>query len=876
MSAKRPVVEVHKFGGASLTDAASYKNAVGIIRQRKGQRAIVVSAPAGITDALLGLAGRAVAGKAADLEKDAGALRARYRKLAQGLAPPGPARQEVIAEIDRSFDELDGLLRSLLVLSELTARTSDFVLARGERLSALLMAAALNAAGTRARYVDAVDVVITDGPFGGASPNLMLTDLRARKILRPLLASGVVPVVPGFLGATPAADSDERGKARAIATLGRGGSDLTATLLGRALGAAEINLWKDVPGLLTSDPRVVPDARVIPQLHLREASELAYFGAKVLHPRALIPIVTRPIPVYVRPFADSSAPGTEISARRTLDRYPVKALSAAGGQALLTVTGNGMLGVPGIAARTFSALYQEGTSVSLISQSSSEQSICFSVPEASAKRARDRLMQVFHEEIGRNEIDGVEIVGGLATLAVVGIGMAGHPGIAARVFGALSAANVNIVAIAQGSSELNISFVVAAKDAPAAQRAIHDAFQLSKIGGGAAAQSTHVDAVLLGFGQIGRALAGMIAKTVSKTNTRPGGGARVVSAGKVGNGVPLNGSNGKPHRSSLRIVAAIDRSGVVFDPKGLSPREIASLVAAKGDGKGFADLPGGQRLQPAEALALVGKHALSDPILVDVTADDTGAIIKQALSAGMDIVLANKRPLSGPRQARDELEALARALGRRILFEATVGAGLPILDTHRKLAESGDKVLKIEGCLSGTLGFLLTEIGRGKPFSAALRKAMAKGFTEPDPRDDLSGVDVGRKALILGRLLGFTGEPGDVEVESLVSEASRALPLATFLERLEDLDPEWNQRLAAARTKGGQLRYVASVTKNKISVGLKIVDGGSPFAGLKGSDNQVAFTTARYKENPLVITGPGAGPAVTAAGVLNDILGLVS
>ena len=868
MSAKRPAVEVHKFGGASLTDAASYKNAVAIIRSRQAPRAIVVSAPAGVTDALLGLAGRAVAGKSADLEKDSGTLRARYRKLAQGLVPPGSARQEVMDELDRSFDELDGLLRSLLVLSELTARTSDFVLARGERLSARLMAAALNAAGTRARYVDAVDVVITDGPFGGASPNLMLTDLTARKILRPLMVSGVVPVVPGFLGATPGSDSDERGKARAIATLGRGGSDLTATLLGRALGAVDISLWKDVPGLLTSDPRVVPDARVIPQLHLREASELAYFGAKVLHPRALIPIVGRPIPVFVRPFADPSAPGTEISGRRTLDRYPVKALSAAGGQALLTVTGNGMLGVPGIAARTFEALYRQGTSVSLISQSSSEQSICFSVPEASAKRARERLVEVFREEIGRNEIDGVEIVGGLATLAVVGIGMAGHPGIAARVFGALSSVGVNIVAIAQGSSELNISFVVAAKDAAAAQRAIHDAFQLSKIGGGAATQSTHVDAVMLGFGQIGRALAGMIAKTA--------GDARVVKSGKGANGATLNGANGKSQKSSLRLVAAIDRSGVVFDPKGLSPRAIASLIAAKEEGKGFADVPGGQRALPSEALALVGKHALSDPILVDVTADDTGPIIKQALSSGMDVVLANKRPLSGPRQSRDELESVARSQGRRILFEATVGAGLPILDTHRKLAESGDRVIKIEGCLSGTLGFLLTEIGRGKPFSAALRKAMSQGYTEPDPRDDLSGADVGRKALILGRLLGFTGEPGDVEVESLVDEASRALPLAKFLERLENLDPEWTRRLATARAKGGQLRYVASVTKNKISVGLKIVDGSSPFSGLKGTDNQVAFTTARYKENPLVITGPGAGPAVTAAGVLNDILGLVS
>ena len=678
-----------------------------------------------------------------------------------------------------------------------------------------------------------------------------------------------MPVVPGFLGATPAADSDERGKARAIATLGRGGSDLTATLLGRALGAAEIGLWKDVPGLLTSDPRVVPDARVIPQLHVREASELAYFGAKVLHPRALIPIAGRPIPVYVRPFADPSAPGTEISARRTLDRYPVKALSAAGGQALLTVTGNGMLGVPGIAARTFAALYQEGTSVSLISQSSSEQSICFSVPEASAKRARDRLTEVFREEIGRNEIDGVEIVGGLATLAVVGIGMAGHPGIAARVFGALSSAGVNIVAIAQGSSELNISFVVAAKDAAAAQRAIHDAFQLAKIGGGAATQ-LHARRRRAAGLRADRARAGRHDREDHATT-----GAKVVKARQSRerrariNGVPTASRTSHRCASSPRSIAVAWSSIPRVCRRARSRRWSRPRATAKASPTcpaGSARCPPRRWRWWESTRCRIRSWSTSPPTT-------PAPIIKQALSSGMDVVLANKRPLSGPRQSRDELETMARAQGRRIMFEATVGAGLPILDTHRKLAESGDKVIKIEGCLSGTLGFLLTEIGRGKPFSAALRKAMAKGYTEPDPRDDLSGADVGRKALILGRLLGFTGEPGDVEVESLVSEASRALPLATFLERLEDLDAEWSQRLAAARAKGGQLRYVASVTKNKISVGLKIVDGASPFAGLKGTDNQVAFTTVRYKENPLVITGPGAGPAVTAAGVLNDILG---
>jgi aspartokinase/homoserine dehydrogenase 1 len=863
-------VEVHKFGGASLADANAYRHAVDIIKGRGAACAVVVSAPAGVTDVLLGLARRAAAGEAEGLERDTEALRRRFHGIARAAVGSERAATGVLTEIDASLDELARLLGSLTVLKELTARTSDFIAARGERLSAQIFAATFAAMGGRARYVDALEVIFTDGPFGGASPNLALTDLAAGKMLLPLVASGIVPVVPGFIGVAPLEDgapaASQAEAAKSVATLGRGGSDLTATLLGRALGARDVSLWKDVPGLLTADPRVVPDARVIPQLHAREAAELAYYGAKVLHPRALIPLsglpATRAIPVFVKPFGDPKAAGTEISARRTLDKYPVKALSAAGGQALLTVTGNGMLGVPGIAARTFEALYQQGTSVSLISQSSSEQSICFSVPEAAAKRARDRLAEEFRNEIVRQEIDGVEVQTGLATLAVVGIGMAGAPGIAARLFGALSHAGINIVAIAQGSSELNISFVVTAKDAAAAQHAIHRAFQLSKIGGGAATTPQHTDAVLLGFGQIGRALAEILTK-------------KNAAAGKPGPRAGGTGKQGKAARRAVRLVGVIDRSGFVFEPGGLTPKTIALLAAGKKAGRPLASLPGGRAARPDEAVALLAQHALTDPMLVDVTADDTTPLVKQALTAGMDVVLANKRPLSASRADTEALMALAEREGKRVLYEATVGAGLPIFDTYRKLVESGDRVLKIEGCLSGTLGFLLTEVGRGRPFSQALAKAMALGYTEPDPRDDLSGVDVGRKALILGRLLDFAGEPADVSVESLVPASVRALPREDFLARVGTLDADWSHRAAAAKAKGTTLRYVASVTRNKITVGLESVSPSSPFFGLKGTDNQVAFTTKRYRKNPLVISGPGAGPAVTAAGVLNDMLGLV-
>jgi aspartokinase/homoserine dehydrogenase 1 len=362
----------------------------------------------------------------------------------------------------------------LSALRELTARTSDLVVSRGERLSAHIFCAAFRAAGGKADYVDAMDVVHTDGPYGGAGPNLVKTDAGVRSYLRPLLAKKRVPVVPGFLGAWTKSHAHEP----ALVTLGRGGSDLTATLLGRALDASQVVLWKDVPGLLTADPNVVPDAKVISQLHVREAAELAYYGATVLHSRALIPVQGRDIPVFVRPFADPDAPGTEISHRRNPAGQPVKALSAVADQALITVAGRGLLGLPGVAARTFATLAAYDLSISLITQASSEQSLCFTVPEKQAKQARVRLEESFHDELARRDVDGILVQSPLTTVAVVGLGMAGAPGIAARLFTALASSDINVIAIAQGSSELNISVVVHSSQATLALKKIHEAFGL--------------------------------------------------------------------------------------------------------------------------------------------------------------------------------------------------------------------------------------------------------------------------------------------------------------------------------------------------------------------------------------------------------------
>jgi bifunctional aspartokinase / homoserine dehydrogenase 1 len=386
--------------------------------------------------------------------------------------------------------------------------------------------------------------------------------------------------------------------------------------------------------------------------------------------------------------------------------------------------------------------------------------------------------------------------------------------------------------------------VIEEADAAEAQRAVHEAFQLAKIGGGAVNPPERVAVVLLGFGQVGRTLARLIPRA-----SRPG--------------------------IRLEVAAVIDRSGYVFDPAGLSPREVRRLAEEKAKGRRLADQPNGSASTSSDAaLAFISTHALSRPVVVDVTADDTAAILRHVLASGMDVVLANKRPLTERGTEAGALHALARSRGQRLLFEATVGAGLPIIDTAAKLLESGDRIHRIDGCLSGTLGFLLSELGDGKPFSATVREAMRRGYAEPDPREDLSGMDVARKALILGHFAGFAGGIDDVVVESLVPKRARHLPLAQFLDSLEEYDAEWSGKVEAAKARGEVLRYVASVTRKAIRVGLAAVPASSALGGLRGTDNQVVFSSERYAANPLVITGPGAGLEVTAAGVMNDVLKL--
>lgn len=832
MTTRPPRPAIHKFGGAALKDAASMLAVTRILATQPTPRIVVVSALAGITDTLLEIIALAESGDQAGAVAGADAFRARHETLLGALLPAAQ-RPPIQAAITELSDELVALARALAVLHEASTRLKDHIVARGERLSSLLLAGALSQSGQPAVAVDPGEVIITDGPYGGAMPLADATRKAARAVLDPLLATGVTPVVPGFLGRAPTGG---------LATLGRGGSDLTATALGRAMNAPVVTLWKDVPGLLTADPTIVPDARLLSLVHPIEAAELAYYGAKILHSRALMPLSGTRTALRVRPFGNPEAVGTEISTRRESAPPPVRSLSAVRAQALITVSGSGILGVPGMAARAFGALQTAGIPVSLIAQASSEYTIDFTVPDGSAERAVELLTRAFRAELAHGELDEIRTRRQVAVMAVVGLRMAGHPGIAARVFEALEQAEVNVIAIAQGSSEHNISVVVDAASVAAGVRQVHAVFQLGKVGGGRPRRRSGKDVVLLGAGTIGQATMELLAAS--------------------------------PNRfSMLRVVAVVDRSGMVWNSTGLDPAALRDLVAHKRAGGGVATLPGGIRGTPSTSLTMLSQQALIRPAVVDLTAHDSTALLTLLARVGFDVVLANKRPVAGPLTAYRGLRDALTDAGGRLRHEATVGAGLPIVLAVEQLLRTGDRIQKLEGILSGTLASVLTDLEDGIPFSTAVATAMKGGMTEPDPRDDLSGIDVARKALILARMMGQQRELDEIATESLVRGATGG-KVAGWLKSLPRDDDWWKARVDAARAKSRVLRYVATVTPTKVEVGLAEVSTSHALGRLRGPSNRFVITSERYQEYPLVITGPGAGPAVTATGVLADLLSL--
>ncbi len=822
-------VDVYKFGGVAVGSADAVRIAANHVARAPGRVVVVVSAMQGITDLLHGAARSALNRDRDAFTNAANEFESRHLELIRSLSSvrTGFSRSDrdrlkpVLTQIRESSNELRAMCESVAVLHELTRRAEDAIVARGERLLARIFATFV-----QATYVDATEVIFID--------DFAASERATKKVIRPLLRKREVVVVPGYIGSGPDGE---------VVTLGRGGSDFSAAILARSLNARAVTLFKEVDGLMTADPRSVPNARVLAEVHYREAAELAFYGAKVLHPRTMIPLVERGIPLFVRNTFQPQSKGTRIAGDVKPGAYPVKALTAIHRQALIAIEGGGMIGVPGVAGRAFTALAQAGHSVSMITQASSESSICFVLPESEADHAVKALERAFEPERRLKLIDRIQSRKRLALIAVVGLGMRGRPGIAARTFSALSGAGVNVIAIAQGSSELNITITVSEDEATRALVALHNEFQLEKIRPLADTSGRESKLTLLGFGQIGRALAKQLIEQNKHLRSELG--------------------------LDIKVSAIADRSGIKIEEKGFPATALRRLSEHKAGGGKLFDRHSPLTLAQLQAMMrdelwLLPSHR---PILVDLTSEETAPLLQEALERGFHIVLANKKPLAVPQIEYDRLFQTARERGLSIRYEATAGAGLPVLDTIAKLQEAGDRIETIVGCFSGTLGFITTALEDGRRFSDAVAEAQKRGFTEPDPRDDLSGTDVARKALILARTLGRRAELSDIDLVPMVPGNVK-----TFA----DLDGEFTKRVERAHKEGRTLRYVARIDRKGIHVALEAVPGNSPMAGLRGTANQVAIYSKRYKTNPLVVTGPGAGADVTAAGVLNDIVAITS
>jgi aspartokinase/homoserine dehydrogenase 1 len=835
---KRPVeCDVFKFGGTSVGSAAAMERAISIVRQTSVPVVVVVSAMAGITDLLHSAVRCAAAGKAEESEQAVNSFQNKYEELAQTLLQNEKSKSAVLKQLKSCTDELRAICSSLMVLRELTPRSIDVAVARGERMSALIFSQAMLERDLQSGLVDATDILFVNRRFSALVPHEEKCLAAMQENLVPVLIKEKIAVVPGYIASGPDGE---------LLTLGRGGSDYSATLLAGLLKARQVVLYKEVDGFLTADPRFVPDARVVPELNYREATELAYYGAKVLHPRSIIPLLADEIPLTIKNSLSPEFAGTRVTSMTTGLEFPVKAMTAMASQAMLTVAGNGMLGVPGIAGKTFATLAAHGISVSVITQASSESSICFVVPADQAATAQRVLNEAFEYERSVRLIDDVKIDAGIAVLAVVGLGMKGTPGIASRVFSALSRKKINILAIAQGSSELNISMVILESEVKSALNELHAEFRLEKLRPLPERVEKHIDIAMLGCGQIGRTFLRQVMGQKSYLNINLG--------------------------VSAKCLALVDSSAAQINTAGFSDDVLQGILRDKDAGLRLVKNPVEPSIQTLRRGLFT--HALAKGVVVDVTADDTWPTLMEFIEQGFHVVLANKKPLTVSMTKYRQMSALAAAKGVWIRHEATVGAGLPVLDTIAKLQSAGDTIESMLGCLSGTLGYISTQISAGVHFSTAVGEARQLGYTEPHPAEDLSGRDVARKALILARTIGREVELEDIRVTPLFRQELFDEDPNVFVNNLRDMDDEMAAMVAEGRKQGTLPRFVARIEKDRISVGLEMVAENSPLGGLRGTDNQIVFRSHRYSAHPLVVTGPGAGADVTAAGVLNDVISI--
>lgn len=813
---------VHKFGGSSVADADCFARVAALLEsQAPGRLGVVLSACRGVTDALLGLVTLAESQDDA-FRGELARLRERHAQIAEKLLSLASARQ-YLASFDRDCQDLDGILQTVKLTRASAREVTDLIAGYGEIWSTQLFHKYFEERGVRpgaVQWVDARRVVVVEWePLG---PAVQWTQSHER--LAALVGEGFAGtlIITGFIAS----------KARGVqTTLGRNGSDFSASIFGALLDAREIHIWTDVDGVLSADPRRVPDATVIDSLSYNEAMELAYFGAKVIHPQTMAPAVGGSIPIWIRNTFAPEKQGTLICAQPQ-SVLPVKGITSIEHIALVNLEGAGMIGVPGTAYRLFGALREEGISVILISQGSSEHSICCAIPQTQAVRAATVVRAAFERELQEGQIQSIDMDLDQAILAVVGDGMAGRPGIAAKVFNALGSASVNVRAIAQGASERNISVVIEGRQATRALRAVHAGLYLSP----------HTLSIgVIGPGAVGRVLLDQLASQSARLREQ--------------------------FNLDLRIRGIMGSKRMVLAPTGV---DLASWRSALDEQSVAVDM--GRFVEHVHA------DYLPHTVFIDCTASESVARrYPDWFERGIHVVTPNKKANSADWAFYQSLREARRVSRAHYLYEATVGAGLPVIQTLRDLRGTGDDVVSVEGIFSGTLAYLFNVYDGGTAFSEIVSTARQRGYTEPDPRDDLSGLDVARKLIILGREMGLPLEMSDVKIESLVPVGLESASADEFMSQLPRHDEAMRARFAAARAQGKVMRYVGKVTtEGQPVVGVAELDAKHPFANIALTDNVVRFATRRYCDNPLIVQGPGAGPEVTAGGVFADLLRLAA
>lgn len=810
-------MKVLKFGGTSVGSVKSILSLKQIVENeaKKQPVVIVVSALGGITDKLIATSKLAVAGDE-EWKTEFDAMVDRHHKMIDTIITDTKAREDLFIKVDALLDQLRSIYFGVFLIHDLSEKTSDAIVSYGERLSSLIVSTLVKGS----KWYDSREFIKTVDKNG---KHVLDAELTTELVVKTFSELPRISLVPGFISSDR--DSKE------ITNLGRGGSDYTAAIIAAALNAEVLEIWTDVDGFMTADPKVIKTAYTINELSYIEAMELCNFGAKVIYPPTIYPVCVKNIPIRVKNTFNPESDGTIIKQKIENNLKPIKGISSISGTTLITVTGLSMVGVIGVNRRIFTALAQQGISVFLVSQASSENSTSIGVRDQDAEKAVNVLNNEFAKEIETGAMFPMHAESGLATIAIVGENMKHTPGIAGKLFGTLGRSGISVIACAQGASETNISFVIDGKYLRKSLNVLHDSFFLSEY--------KVLNLFICGVGTVGSKLIEQIRSQYEEL---------------------------KEHsRLKLNVVGIASSHNAIFCREGLDLDNYREQLQAS------------EPSSPEKLRDTILSMNIFNSVFVDCTASKDVALLYQSfLEHNVSVIAANKIAASSKYEDYLKLKTTAMMRGVKFRFETNVGAGLPIIGTINDLCNSGDKILRIEAVLSGTLNFIFNAISAEVPFSETVRLAKEQGYSEPDPRIDLSGTDVVRKLVILAREAGYKVEQEDVEKHLFVPEEYFQGSLEDFWKNLPALDADFEARRKELEAEGKRWRFVATMDGGKVNVALKAVDRNHPFYNLEGSNNIVLLTTERYKEYPMQIQGYGAGASVTAAGVFANIMSIAN